>query len=150
MPKATFDQRDSLEASLEVAWLIARAIKRHNTAEELIKPDATTITEIMCEKEQAAKLGTVPLSARTVSKRLDELVQNIKDQLSIAIKKNVLFAMKLDETLTSGAILSSWYTSDFELNTGSEQRSCSGTSWKQQLVDSMFSTWLTNFLHLEM
>ncbi|KAI6646926.1 SCAN domain-containing protein 3 [Oopsacas minuta] len=30
MPKVTFDQRDSLRASLEVAWLIARA-KSHTT-----------------------------------------------------------------------------------------------------------------------
>ena len=36
--------------------------KPHNIGEELIKPAATRMTEIMCGKEQAAKLGMVPLS----------------------------------------------------------------------------------------
>ncbi|KAI6651909.1 SCAN domain-containing protein 3 [Oopsacas minuta] len=88
MPKVTFDQRNSLRASLEVAWLIARAKKPHNIGEKLIKPVATRMTEMMCGKEQAAKLGTVPLSAKTVSKRLDVLAQNIKEQLIISIKKS--------------------------------------------------------------
>ena len=79
--------------------------KANNIGEELIKPAATRMTEILCEKEQAAKLGTVPLSARTVSKRLDELAQNIKDQLIIAIKKSVLFAIQLDESIDVGSDL---------------------------------------------
>ena len=42
-------------------------------------------------------------------------------------------------------ILSSWYTSDFELNAVSERRCCSAGRWKQQPMDSTFSTWLTSF-----
>ena len=84
MLKATFDQRDSFKASLEVSWLIVRAKKPHNIGEELIKPAATRMTEIMCGKEQAAKLGMVPLSARTVSRRVDELAHNIKEHAAVA------------------------------------------------------------------
>ena len=103
MPKAKFDQRDSFKASLEVSWLIVRAKKLHKIGEELIKPAATRITEIMCGKVQTAKLGMVPLSARTV----DELAQNIKEQLMIAIKKSLHSAIQLDETTDVGSVLSS-------------------------------------------
>ena len=77
--------------------------KPHNIGEELIKPAATRMTEIVCGKEQTAKLRTVPLSARTVSRRVDELAQNIKEQLIIAIKKSVHFAIQLDETTDVGS-----------------------------------------------
>ncbi|KAI6646925.1 SCAN domain-containing protein 3 [Oopsacas minuta] len=98
------------------------------------------MADIMCEKEQAAKLGTVPLSAKTVLKRLDVLAQNIKEQLIISIKKSRQSAIQLDETTTSGAIPSSWYTSDIEMNAGSEKRCCSAACWKLHPVVSTFST----------
>lgn len=60
----TFDQRSASRASFKVAWLIARNKKPYTIGEDLVKPAAVKIAEIMCGQKEAKKLNSVPLSAR--------------------------------------------------------------------------------------
>lgn len=62
----TFDQRSASRASFEVAWLIARNKKPYTIGEDLVKPAAVKMAEIMCGQKEAKKLNSVPLSARIV------------------------------------------------------------------------------------
>ena len=56
----TFDQRSASRASFEVAWLIARNKKPYTIGEDLVKPAAVKMAEIMCGQKEAKKLNSVP------------------------------------------------------------------------------------------
>ena len=87
----------------------------------------------MCGKEQAAKVGTVPLSAKTVSKRLDVLAQNIKEQLIIFIKSRQ-FTIQLEETsdVPSDPQVIEYVRYRDECRIGEEMSFCS--RWKLEIV----------------
>ena len=96
--KHTYDQRDAAKASLSVACEIAKAKEPHSIADKLIKRSALKMAEVMCGKEIADKLELVPLSAKTVKRRIEELAQNLLEQVIAGIKKSKCFAIQLDET----------------------------------------------------
>nr|XP_027200020.1 protein FAM200B-like [Dermatophagoides pteronyssinus] len=52
-----FDQRSASMASFEVAWLIARNKKPHTIGEDLVKPAALKMAQIMCGQKEATKLN---------------------------------------------------------------------------------------------
>ncbi|XP_042222527.1 zinc finger BED domain-containing protein 5-like [Homarus americanus] len=96
--RATFDQRSASKASFEVAWLIARNKKPHTIGEELVKPAAVGMAEIMCGQKEAMQMGSVPLSARVVKERISILAENVREQVISSIKETKDFAIQLDET----------------------------------------------------
>lgn len=57
--KGVFSQRDAAMASLKVAWHVARAKKPHSIAEELIKPAAIDLCEIVW-KGASQKISNCP------------------------------------------------------------------------------------------
>uniref|UniRef100_A0A8C4SQ16 DUF4371 domain-containing protein n=1 Tax=Erpetoichthys calabaricus TaxID=27687 RepID=A0A8C4SQ16_ERPCA len=73
--RVTFDQCSAAEASFEVAWLIARYKKPHTIGQELIKPAALKMAEIMCV-----------------------LAKNVREQVISSIKESKYFTFQLDET----------------------------------------------------
>ncbi|XP_023230433.1 uncharacterized protein LOC111630550 [Centruroides sculpturatus] len=77
----TFDQRSASRASFEVAWLIAQNKKPYTIGEDLVKPAAVKMAEIMCGQKEAKKLNSVPLSARIVKERISILAENVKEQV---------------------------------------------------------------------
>lgn len=94
----TFDQRSASRASFEVAWLIARNKKPYTIGEDLVKPAAVKMAEIMCGQKEAKKLNSVPLSAKIVKERISILAENVKEQIIFALKQAKYFAIQLDET----------------------------------------------------
>ncbi|XP_023720331.1 protein FAM200A-like [Cryptotermes secundus] len=96
--RSTFDQRSASKASFEVAWLIARNKKPHTIGEQLVKPAALKMAEIMCGQKEAAKLNSVPLSAKVVKERISILAENVREQVISSIKESKCFAIQLDET----------------------------------------------------
>ncbi|XP_068250780.1 protein FAM200C-like [Palaemon carinicauda] len=94
---AMFDQRSAAIASFEVAWFAARNKKTHTIGEDLIKPAAVKMAEIMCGQKVAKQLNTVPLSARVIKERISILAENVREQMISSVKK-VEFAIQLDET----------------------------------------------------
>ncbi|XP_076055158.1 zinc finger BED domain-containing protein 5-like [Oratosquilla oratoria] len=78
----SFRQQSSkvVEASYEIAMLIAKSKKSHNIGESLIKPSILSAAELVLGKDSANKLSQISLSNYTVKKRIDELSQDIKVQ----------------------------------------------------------------------
>ncbi|XP_042243354.1 SCAN domain-containing protein 3-like [Homarus americanus] len=70
-----------VEASYEIAMLIAKSKTSHNIGELLIKPSILRSAELVLRKDSANKLSQISLSNDTVKGRIDELSQAIKDQI---------------------------------------------------------------------
>lgn len=81
-----------------MAWLIARNKKPYTIGEELVKPAALIMAEIMCGQKEAKKLNSVPLSAKVVKERNSILAENVREQVISSIKESKCFAIQLDET----------------------------------------------------
>ncbi|PNF33685.1 hypothetical protein B7P43_G12052 [Cryptotermes secundus] len=56
------------------------------------------MTEIRCGQKEAAKLNSVPLSAKVVKERISVLAENVKEQVISSINESKCFAIQLDET----------------------------------------------------
>ncbi|XP_042217350.1 SCAN domain-containing protein 3-like [Homarus americanus] len=70
-----------VEASYEIAMLIAKSKKSQNIGEFLIKPSILRAAELVLGKDSANKLSQISLSNDSVKGRIDELSQDIKDQI---------------------------------------------------------------------
>ncbi|XP_068223303.1 protein FAM200C-like [Palaemon carinicauda] len=83
------------ESSYVVALEIAKQIKKHTIGENLIKPCALKMVEIVLGKEMK-----VPLSNSTVQRRMSDIATDIKDQVVPEIKSSTfgLFSIQLDES----------------------------------------------------
>lgn len=69
----TFRQQTSqvVEASYEIALLIAKSKKSHKIGESLIKPSILRAAELVLGKDSANKLSQISLSNDTVKGRID-------------------------------------------------------------------------------
>ncbi|XP_061587577.1 zinc finger BED domain-containing protein 5-like [Cololabis saira] len=86
------------EASYRASLQIARAGKPHTIGEELCLPLTKEITKIMCGEDAAKKLNFVPLSNDTVSRRITDMANDVKNTLIERVKKSRYFSIQLDET----------------------------------------------------
>lgn len=98
----------TLEASYQISLLIAKAGKNHTIGENLIKPSISAFLKTVLEKDDK-DVKAMPLSNNTVSKRIDEMSNDIEMQLVEKLKTRE-FSVQLDETtLTdSKAVLMSY------------------------------------------
>ena len=86
-----------MKASYLVALRVARAKKPHTIAENLILPAAMDMCEAVLNGKCATKLKEIPLSNNTVSRRIDEISNDIKAQLLEGLKQTY-FAIQLDKS----------------------------------------------------
>ena len=70
----------SLIVSYKLAQLLVKKKKAHMDAEEIIKPALEIAIEIMLGSEAAAKIKNIPLSRRTISRRIVEMSDDIMVQ----------------------------------------------------------------------
>lgn len=87
-----------VEASYELALLIAKAKKAHTIGEILVKPCMLTAAKIVLGDSCEQKLSKVSLSDNTVKRRIDDLADNIKSQVITKVKASPLFSIQCDET----------------------------------------------------
>ncbi|GFT47060.1 zinc finger BED domain-containing protein 5 [Trichonephila clavipes] len=80
--------------------LHARCKKHHTIAEELILPAAIEIVETMFGDNFAKELQSIPLSNYTVSRRIDDIAEDVEQQLFGKLR-NKLFSIQLDEATDS-------------------------------------------------
>ncbi|GFS74687.1 SCAN domain-containing protein 3 [Trichonephila clavipes] len=80
--------------------LHARCKKPHTIAEELILPAAIEIIETMFGDNFAKKLQSIPLSNDTVSRRIDDIAEDVEEQLFGKLRDK-LFSIQLDEATDS-------------------------------------------------
>ncbi|GFT08556.1 protein FAM200B [Trichonephila clavipes] len=74
----------ALITSYKVSYKIARCKKPHTIAEELILPAAIEIVETMFGDNFAKELQSIPLSNDTVSRRIDDIAEDVEQQLLVS------------------------------------------------------------------
>ncbi|GFW83542.1 zinc finger MYM-type protein 6 [Trichonephila clavipes] len=74
--------------------------KPHVTAEELILPAAIEIVETMFGDNFAKELQSIPQSNDTVSRRIDDIAEDVEQQLFGKLRDK-LFSIQLDEATDS-------------------------------------------------
>ncbi|GFW55030.1 zinc finger MYM-type protein 6 [Trichonephila clavipes] len=80
--------------------LHARCKKPHTIVEELILPAAIEIVETMFGGNFAKELQSIPLSNDTVSRRIDDIAEDVEQQLFGKLRDK-LFSIQLDEATDS-------------------------------------------------
>uniref|UniRef100_UPI003AAEA413 protein FAM200B-like n=1 Tax=Centroberyx gerrardi TaxID=166262 RepID=UPI003AAEA413 len=91
-------QEQALRASYHVAHRIAKSKKPHTIAEDLILPAAVEMVREVLDQSAADKLKTVPLSNDTISRRGEEMSDDIKQQTTARIKARAHYALQMDES----------------------------------------------------
>ena len=84
-----------LHASYEVSLLIAKNIKVHTIAENLVLPAAKTLVRNLIGEKEAEKLNSVSLSNDKVRRRIHDMSDDISDEVTIS---KYGFAMQLVES----------------------------------------------------
>ena len=74
-------RKPAIEASYRVAQRIAKLRKAHTIAEDLVKPSALEMAEIMSCTEVQTKLAQILLSNNTISPRIGYMSEDIRDQV---------------------------------------------------------------------
>ena len=90
----------AIEASYLVALRITKAKKPHTIAEELLLPATKEIVRVMLAAKYVNKLNTISLSNNTVSRRMDDMSDDIMEQVIQEMKSAPLgiFSIQLDES----------------------------------------------------
>ncbi|KAL1768625.1 zinc finger protein BED domain-containing protein 5-like [Sigmodon hispidus] len=90
----------AVEASYLVALRIARTMKPHTFAEDLLLPASKDSIRVMIGDEFVTQLSAVSLSNDTVRRRIDDMSADILDQVIQEIKSAPLpvFSIQLDES----------------------------------------------------
>ena len=97
--KATTSSNVSaLRASSLVANRIAKAKKPFTIGEELILPAAKDICHELLGDAAVQKVSHVPLSASTLTRRIDEIAEDTEAQLLERINESPWYAIQVDES----------------------------------------------------
>ena len=102
LPKMGFTSVESLPllASYKVAYRIAKAMKPHTLAEEVIKPCVVDMADIILGDGAARKLKQVALSNDAVRRGINDFSIDIRDQLISDFKASPLkISLQLDESM---------------------------------------------------
>ena len=87
-----------VEASYEIAQMIAQAKKPHNIGESLIKPCMLKASSLVLGESNSKKLAKISLSDSTIKARIDELANDIECQVLQQIQESPYLAIQGDET----------------------------------------------------
>ena len=87
-----------VEASFEIAQMIAQAKKTHNIGETLIKPCMLKASSLVLRESNSKKLAKISLSDSTIKTRIDELENDIECQVLQKIHASPYFAIQCDKT----------------------------------------------------
>ncbi|GFT44719.1 zinc finger BED domain-containing protein 5 [Trichonephila clavipes] len=90
----------ALLTSYKVSHKISICKKPHTIAEELILPAAIEIVETMFGDNFTKELQSIPLSNDTVSRRIDDIAEDVEQQLFGKLRDK-LFSIQLDEATDS-------------------------------------------------
>jgi hypothetical protein len=72
---------DSLTASFLIAQLIAKKKKAHSEAEEIILTAMQIAARCMLSKEAAEKLNRIPLSSKTIGRKIEDMSDDNESQM---------------------------------------------------------------------
>ncbi len=126
---------NALEASYEVAYLIAQTKKPGTIGKTLIKPAAVAMCQVMHGEKIANELMTVPLSNDTVARRVHDIAKDIKSQLIDRINGKKMHC-KSTNLLMCLILLRCWRSSNTHL-TENFMRICSSAQQSRGLVQAV-------------
>ncbi|XP_058019693.1 protein FAM200C-like isoform X3 [Ahaetulla prasina] len=86
----------TLEASYEISLLIAKSGKHRTIGEDLIKPSISAFLKTVLGKDDE-DVKAMPLSSNTVSRRIDEMSEDIEAQLVEKLKSRS-FSLLMDQS----------------------------------------------------
>jgi hypothetical protein len=69
--------QQALQASYEIAQMIAKTKKPHTIAETLLIPSSIRIAEIMFSEKEIVKIKNIPHLNNTVRRRIDEIADDV-------------------------------------------------------------------------
>ena len=87
-----------VEASYELALLIAKDKKAHSIGETFVKPCMLTAAKIVLDENSRQNLSKISLSDNTVKRRIDDLADNIRAQVIDKTKASPFSSIQCDET----------------------------------------------------
>lgn len=79
--KQSAENRNIVKASYEMTLLLAKNKKPVTDGEVLIKPALEIISKLLDDNKVTEKLRNIALSNNTMTRRVDELAQNVTDQV---------------------------------------------------------------------
>lgn len=83
---------------MKIAHEIAKCKKPFNIAETLVKPCLIAVADEMFGVGANAKIESIPLSRRTITRRVDAIAVDIEQQMCAQIKQSGIFALQFDES----------------------------------------------------
>nr|XP_013180908.1 unnamed protein product [Papilio xuthus] len=99
LKKFMFSSKDVLTASFEIAQLIAKKEKAHSEAEEIILPALKIAAKRVLSKEAVEKLSRIPLSSKTIGRRIEDMSNDIESQMIQCFdESSKKWALQLDES----------------------------------------------------
>ncbi|GFT20206.1 SCAN domain-containing protein 3 [Trichonephila clavipes] len=95
---AKHPRENALRASYLVANRIAKAKKPFNIGEELIMPATKDICRELLGEPAVEKIAHVPLLADSVTKRIEEIAEDVEAQMFKRINASPWYALQVDES----------------------------------------------------
>ncbi|XP_043914064.1 zinc finger BED domain-containing protein 5-like [Protopterus annectens] len=92
------DYENAVEASYRISYRIAKCGKSHTIAETLISPCITDAVRCMLGEEHVRKMTTIPLSNNTISRRIEDMSDDVEMTLIGRIKSSNIFAIQVNES----------------------------------------------------
>uniref|UniRef100_A0A3P9HV02 Uncharacterized protein n=1 Tax=Oryzias latipes TaxID=8090 RepID=A0A3P9HV02_ORYLA len=90
------------EASYKVSLLIAKAGKPHSIGENLVKPAAKVMANILFGGKAGDEINRIPLSNDTVQRRIKAMAESVEHQLVTRLRQSQFFSLQLDESIDLG------------------------------------------------
>ena len=90
-----YKNQSALKTSYRVSWRLAEDKNPYTIGEQLIKPCAVDMVELVCRKEQKKKIEKMCLSNNTVRRCISDISQDILDQVESSQAK---ISLQLDES----------------------------------------------------
>ena len=87
-----------LIASYKISLNIAKSGKPYTLAEEIVLPAIKDVIEDVMKKDSVNVLKSLPLSANSVKRRIDEMAEDI-EHMVVSELKNSKFSIQLDESV---------------------------------------------------
>ena len=90
--------KSAIVASYEVALLLAKKKKPYTDGEEIVKPVLDIAAKMLGDKKIEAKFKDIPLSNNTMTRRIEELADNVNKQVAFNSSNCKFFSLAMDES----------------------------------------------------
>lgn len=98
MIEFSHSEMKAIKSSFVVAYQIAKEKKAFTVAECLLKPAFAEVAKILFGDTATPKIDAIPLSARTIARRISDMSRDVQEQLRLQLKSTDFFTLQFDES----------------------------------------------------